>query len=135
MEIESRHTKGKESFNLMGQNSKEAQIKKATDTVMELNSTVSDSCMKASGSRTRSTGLGDKFVQTGHTIRASGSRESAMALANRCSRMDRCMMASGEKTKFMASVGCRTLMVHPTMEGGRKATSMVREFRRRSMGM
>ena len=67
---------------MTAQNSKGAQTKKEIDTGSELSLTVSVSYMKASGRRTRSTGLVARFFLMGHIILASGRVQSVMVLAD-----------------------------------------------------
>ena len=67
---------------MTARNLKETRIRKETDMGLELNLTVSVSCMKDSGSKTRSTDSADKFSQMGHFIPESGDMENEMVLVD-----------------------------------------------------
>ena len=94
----------KESYNVTARNLKETRIRKEIDMVLELNLTVSVSCMKDNGRRTRYTDSEGGFILMGHFILASGDTENEMVLVFNIFRMDRCTMVSGKKTKFKVSV-------------------------------
>ena len=72
--------------------------------VLELNLTVSVSCMKDNGRKTRFTDSEGEFIRMGHFILASGDMENEMVLVFNILRMVRCTMVSGKKTKFKVSV-------------------------------
>lgn len=72
--------------------------------VLELNLTVSVSCMKDNGRRTRYTDSEGGFILMGHFILASGDTENEMVLVYKILRMDRCTMGIGKRTKFKVSV-------------------------------
>ena len=83
---------------------KETRIRKEIDMVLELNLTVSVSCMKDNGRRTRYTDSEGGFILMGHFILASGDTENEMVLVYNILRMDKCTMAIGKRTKFKVSV-------------------------------
>ena len=72
--------------------------------VLELNLTVSVSCMKDNGRRTRYTDSEGGFILMGHFILASGDTENEMVLVYNILRMDKCTMVIGKRTKFKVSV-------------------------------
>jgi len=72
--------------------------------VLELNLTVSVSCMKDNGRRTRYTDSEGGFILMGHFILASGDTENEMVLVYNILQMDKCTMAIGKRTKFKVSV-------------------------------
>ena len=72
--------------------------------VLELNLTVSVSCMKDNGRRTRYTDSEGGFILMGHFILASGDTENEMVLVYNILRMDKCTTAIGKRTKFKVSV-------------------------------
>ena len=72
--------------------------------VLELNLTVSVSCMKDNGRETRYTDSEEGFILMGHFILASGDTENEMVLVYNILRMDKCTMVIGKRTKFKVSV-------------------------------
>ena len=89
---------------MTARNLKETRIKKEIGMVLELNLTVSVSCMKDNGRETRYTDSEEGFILMGHFILASGDTENEMVLVYNILRMDKCTMVIGKRTKFKVSV-------------------------------